>query len=348
MRIRPLFCCLSALALLAACSKDPLPVRLDFVGANGLTSGNRTVTAGDTLVTHAYAVSNDRNQPLRQLRIEVTYEPGPAPILYPVPISGFNANNAPKPLSIVYLDTLLPAGSEVLFVNGLMARTTSGKETWTYTATDASGQKAARGYRLTVHKADSAAVFHSYPLILRPLPFRAIRPASVRDSRRAFLNLRSGLLLPKYAVLNKTANNANSQQGNQLLIDLMCIANRAGSSVSLVAPADTASHLPLNWNDWPALNRRATKIHAVGLTAGQFSSATTAANFQAAFTTSSPYKYPSGLGSDQTTGPLIADQVIAFEARDDKDVIYYGLLKVISFTGGTNPVLTCQAKVQKY
>ena len=348
MRIRSLFLSLPALALLAACSKDPLPVRLDFVGGNGLTSGNRTVTAGDTLVTHAYAVSNDRNQPLRQLRIEVAYEPGPAPILYPVPISGFNASNAPKPLSIVYLDSLLPAGNEALFVNGLMARTTSGKETWTYTATDASGQTAARGYHLTVHKADSAAVFHSYPLILRPLPFRAIRPASVRDSRRVFLNLRAGLLLPKYAVLNKTANNTNSQQANQLLIDLMCVANRIGNSVSLVAPADTTSRLPEKWNDWPASNRRATKIHALGLTAGQFSNATTAASFQAAFTAGSSYKYPSGLASDQTTGPLAADQVIAFEALDDKDVTYYGLLRVISFTGGTNPVLTCQVKVQKY
>ena len=352
MRIRSLFFCLSALALLAACAKTDAPVRLDFVGATGLTSGNRTVTAGDTLVTHAYAVGNDH--PLKRLRIEVTYEPGPAPILYPIPTSSFDAANAPKASTLVYLDSLLPASDaggnplkETLFVNGLMARTTSGKETWTYTVTDASGQTAARGYHFTVHKADSAVVFHSYPLILRPLPPKAPRPASVRDSRRVFLNLRYGLLLPKYAVLNKTAN-TNSQQGNQRRIDLVCVASRAGDSVSLAAPADIASRIPLKWNDWPDANRRATKIHALGPTAGQFTNATTAADFQAAFTASMPYKDPSGRTSDQTTGPLAAGQVIAFQALDENDVLYYGLLSVTVFTGGTNPVLTCQVKVQKY
>ena len=354
MRIRPLFFCLPLLALLAACAKTDAPARLDFVGATGLLSGNRTVGAGDTLVTHAYAVGND--QALERLRIEVAYEPGLAPIIYPIPASSFNADNAPKARTIVYLDSLLPAnsggagrGTEFLFVNGLMARTTSGKETWTYTATDISGQTAARGYRLTVRKTDSAAVFHNYPLVLRPLPRKAPRPASVRDSRRVFLNLRYGLLLPKYALLNKTLDNkANSQQANQELIDLICVANQTGTTVSLVAPADTASRLPKGWLDWPTLNRRATKIHAVGLTPAQFTNATTAASIAAAFGASSAYRYPTGANSDQTTGPLAPEQVIAFEALDENDTVYYGLLQVTAFTGGTNPLLTCQVKVQKY
>ena len=348
MRIRSLFACLPVLALLASCAKTDAPVRLDFVGATGLLSGNRTVGAGDTLVTHAYAVGTDKA--LQRLRIEVVYEPGPTPILYPIPTGSFDTTNAPRSLRITYLDTLLPASSgtgrsyETLFVNGLMARTTSGRETWTYTATDASRQSAARAYRLTVRRNDSAAVFHSYPLVLRPLPFRAARPASVRDSRRVFLNLRAGLLLPKYALLNKTlAPAANSQQANQKRIDLIGVANSAGTTVSLVAPADAGSGLPLNWNDWLASNRRATKIHAVGLTAAQFTDAATAASFVAAFNASTPSTI-----SDQTTGPLARDQVIAFEALDDNDTKYYALLKVTALTGGTNPVLTCQVKVQKY
>ncbi|GAA4051451.1 hypothetical protein GCM10022409_42790 [Hymenobacter glaciei] len=335
------------MALLAACSKTDAPVRIDFVGATGLTSGNRTLGAGDTLVTHAYAVGND--QPLKNLRIEVTYEPGPAPILYPIPTSSFDANKAPQPLTITYLDSLLPAsstgsgrGTEALFANGLMARTTSGKETWTYTATDASGQTAARGYHLTVHKSDSAAVFHSYPLILRPLPNLAARPASVRDSRRVFLNLRYGLLLPKYALLNKTnvGANQNSLQGNQKLIDLVAVANQAGTAVSLATPANSAN--------WPTANRQLTVVHAVGLTPTQFTNAANAASFQAAFDASKPYESPAGSTSDKTTGPLAAGQVIAFKAFDVNDKPYYGLLQVTAFTGGTNPLLTCQVKLQKY
>lgn len=347
MRICSLFFCLPALALLAACTKTDAPVRLDFVGATGLLSGNRTVGAGDTLVTRAYAVGND--QPLQRLRIEVTYEPGPAPILYPIPTSSFDPVNAPKTFTLVYLDSLLPAGSggtgrgsETLFVNGLMARTTSGKETWTYTATDVSKQTASRGYHLTVHKTDSAAVFHSYPLVLRPLPCKAPRPYNTRDSRRVFLNLRSGLLLPRYALLNNT----NTLQANQTLIDLVCVANQTGTDVSLVAPADTASHV--TQAGWPVSHRRATEVHAVGLTTAQFTNAATPADFMAAFASSTPYQPVTGPANDKTTGPLIPTQVVAFKALDDKGTTYYGLLQVTVLTGGTNPLLTCQVKVQKY
>ena len=349
MRTRSLFFCLPTLALLAACAKTDAPVRLDFVGGAGLLSGNRTVAAGDTLATHAYAVGN--SQLLKSLRIEVTYAPGPAPILYPIPTSSFLADNAPKPLTLVYLDSLLPAtsggtgrGGETLFVNGLMARTTSGKETWTYTATDASGQSAARSYRLTVRKTDSAAVFHNYALILRPLPRQAARPASTRDSRRVFLNLRFGLLLPKYALLNQTG----SLQANQNVVDLVCVANHTGTALSLAAPADTASRVPLNGSSWPADHRRATEMHAVGLTPAQFASATTAASIRAAFDGSTAYRFPTGATSSGTTGPLALNQVVAFKALDAQGTPYYGLLQVRALTGGTNPLLTCQVKVQKY
>ncbi|GAB3655777.1 hypothetical protein GCM10027594_28740 [Hymenobacter agri] len=341
--------CLPALVLLAACAKTDAPVRLDFVGASGLTSGNRTVGVGDTLVTHAYAVGNDHA--LKSLRVEVRYEPGPAPILYPVPTSSFDKANAPQARTITYLDSLLPAsnsgasrGTDALLINGLMARTTSGQETWTYTATDDTDQTAARSYRLTVRKADSAAVFHSYSLILRPVPRRAARPAAVRDSRRVFLNLRYGLLLPRYSVLN----GSQSLQGNQVLVDLICNATQTGNAVALVAPADTASRLPRRDVRWPEANRRATEIRAQGLSPTQFSSATTNAAIQAAFGASAPYQYPSGISSTGTTGPLAANQVIAFKAFDESGTPYYGLLQVTAFTGGTNPLLTCQVKVQKY
>jgi hypothetical protein len=348
MRIRSLFFGLPALALLAACSKTDAPVRLDFVGASGLTSGSRTVGAGDTLVTHAYAVGND--QQLKSLSIKVTYKPGPAPIIYPIPTSAYDITKAPGELTITYLDSLLPPnsggagrGGEMLFVNGLMARTTSGSETWTYTATDNNNQMAARAYRLTVRKTDSAAVVHSYPLILRPVPRRAARPAGVRDSRRVFLNLRTGLLLPKYALLN----NSKSLQANQPLVDLVCVANQTGAAVSLAAPVDTASRVPLHGSNWPEANRRATEIHVAGLTGTQFTNATTAASILAAYNASTPYQPATGPASIRNSGPLAPGQVIAFKAFDNQGIAYYGLFQVGTLTGGTNPLLTGQVKVQK-
>ena len=346
MRIRLLFICLPALALLAACAKTDAPVRLDFVGGTGLTSGSRTVAAGDTLVTHAYAVGND--QPLKRLHIEVTYEPGPAPILYPVPTNSFKPENAPKAFTLIYLDSILPVSrtgadsiKQTLFANGLMARTTSGKETWTYTVTDVSGQTAARGYHFTVHKFDSAAVFHSYPLVLRPLPLASARPYNMRDSRRVFLNLRYGLLLPRYALLNNSA----SVQTNQALIDLVCVANQAGTTVSLVAPADAASHLPQSWITDP---RRTTQVHLTNLSAAQFTDAATTAAFTTAFDGGAAYHPAGSPANDKTTGPLATGQVVAFKAFDDNLTPYYGLLQATALTTGTNPVLTGQVKVQKY
>ncbi len=350
MRIRPLFFCLPLLALLAACAKTDAPVRLDFVGATGLLSGNRTVGAGDTLVTHAYAVGNDKL--LKNLRIEVSYTPGPTPILYPIPTSSFDAANAPKALTLVYLDSVLSVsptdkarGGEFLFVNGLMARTTSGQETWTYTATDQGNQMAARRYRLTVRKTDSAAVFHNYSLVLRPVPRKAPRPASVRDARRVYLSLRYGLLLPRHAVLNNT----NSLQANQAFVDLIAVADAAGTAVSLVAPAD-ASFSNSSTQTWPLDRRRATEVHATGLTTTQFANAATTAGFVAAFNASKPYEPATGPATGpakNNTGPLTSGQVIAFKAFDDSGKEYYGLLQVTAFTGGTNPLLTCLVKVQK-
>jgi hypothetical protein len=340
MRLRLLLLCLPL--LLAACSKSARPVQLDFVGISTLTSGNNTVQPNDTLTTRAYAVGNDNT--LKRLTIKVTYEPALTPIIYPSPLASYDPKNLPdknKQQEIIYLDSLIVpqpgntnghAISEALFVNQFTARSTSGTELWQYTATDVTGASASRAYRLTARKTDSAAVFHSFTTILRPVPRRAVVAPGVRSRSRVFLNLQYGLLLPKYAVLNQE----RSVEANQNLVDLICVAN--GTTVRLVAPANTVDSictLPAVW-----ATRRATGLRLTGLTAAQFGTAVDA---------DLPTSYNNS--GDLTpnvfaTAPLSAGQVLAFKITEGS-IDRYGLLLVSSLVLGSSPVLVCSVKVQK-
>ena len=333
-------------ALLGACSKTTAPVQLDFIGTAALTSGSKTVSANDTLTTRAYAVGN--NQPLKRLRITVKYAPGLSPIDYPVPLSSYDPKNGPVAEELVYLDSLIAplatsdnnghSLSEYLFVNQFTARSTSGTEQWQYTATDAVGESASRAYRLTVCKPDSAAVYHSYITLLRPVPQNdTTRKARfARPAGRVFLSLRTGLLLPKYAVLNQEA----SVQGNQERIDLIALSPN-GTSVSLSAPADTRV-LALNAARWPntATSRRATELRATTLSGTDFGSANTKAFFDAAFNGGTAFANP------YNTGALAKSQVVAFRVTEGT-AVYTGLLLVSDLILGSAPKLTCAVKVLK-
>ncbi|HEX8658510.1 MAG TPA: hypothetical protein VF690_13280 [Hymenobacter sp.] len=325
MRFRLLFLVLS-LGLLAACKKTAAPVQLDFIGATGLTAGNVTVGANDTLTTRAYAVGND-NQ-LTRLRIMVTYKPSLSPILYPVPISGYDPKNAPGPQTLVYLDSLItpqlgagsnaPRGGEYLFTNRFSARATSGTELWQYTVSDNTGESATRAYRLTVRNRDSAAVFHSYSLQLRPRPNTA--SDIVKNSARVYLSLSTGLLLPKYALVN--------QQPNQQLVDLVCVIDNTNLTLKVPAPS----------SKW--LSTRVTRLRNTGLGTDEFTSATTADAFTNAFNSGQFF----GNSADSlSTGTLRKNQVVAFRTAEGKS----GLLLVSDLVLGTSPVLTCTVKVQK-
>lgn len=339
MRFRLLLLCLPV--LLAACSKSARPVQLDFVGTSTLTSGSRTVQPNDTLTTRAYAVGNDNK--LKRLRIVVTYDPGITPIIYPTPLTSYDPNNAPDKKEIVYLDSLIDPQardnngrsiSETLFVNQFSARATSGTELWQYTATDVTGATASRAYRLTTRKTDSAAVFHGFTTVLRPVPRQAVVAKGVRDRNRVFLNLQYGLLLPKYAVLNQE----RTVEANQKLVDLICVAGNGGTTVRLVAPAnpDTAiCKLPAVWT-----TRRATGLRLTGLTTAQFGTAV-----PASFTTS--YNTSAALAPNAfATAPLSAGQVLAFKITEG-GTDRYGLLLVSGIVLGSAPVLSCSVRVQK-
>ena len=339
MRFRLLLLCLPV--LLAACSKSVRPVQLDFVGTSTLTSGNKSVQPNDTLTTRVYAVGNDKK--LKRLRITVGYDPGITPIIYPVPLSSYDPKNALAKKEIIYLDSLIDpqigdnnghAVSETLFVNQFSARATSGTELWQYTATDVTGASASRAYRLTTRKTDSAVIFHSFTAVLRPVPRRAAVAKGVRDRSRVFLNLQYGLLLPKYAVLNQE----RSVEANQNLVDLICVAGGTGTTVRLVAPANTADSictLPALWT-----TRRATGLRLTGLTATQFGTAV-ADDFTTSYN-SGTVLAPNVFATD----PLSVGQVLAFKITEG-GTDRYGLLLVSNIVLGSAPVLSCSVKVQK-
>ncbi|MDB5268952.1 MAG: hypothetical protein JWP58_1992 [Hymenobacter sp.] len=339
MRFRLLLLCLPV--LLAACSKTARPVQLDFVGISTLTSGSKTVNPNDTLTTRVYAVGNDNK--LKRLTIKVTYDPGIRPIIYPAPLASFDPANAPDKKEIIYLDSLIEPQlgssrghdiSETLFVNQFAARATSGTELWQYTATDVTGATASRAYRLTARKPDSAAVLHSFTAVLRPVPRQAVVARGVRDRSRVFLNLQYGLLLPKYAVLNQE----RTVEANQNLVDLICVAGGTGTTVGLVAPANTDTNICQLPAVWTA--RHATGLHATTLTSAQFAEAA-AADFPAGYNNNNAF------GTNPFyTGALAKGQVLAFKITEGTTE-RYGLLLVSDLVLGSAPVLTCVVRVQK-
>ena len=336
MRFR-LLLLLSLPLLLAACAKTNAPLRLDFIGLTTLVSGARTVSPNDTLATRAYGVSTDNK--LQRLRISVTYTPGPSPILYPIPIAGYDPKNNPGDQNIVYLDSLIKPiagasngttqGSQYLFENHFSARSTSGAEIWQYTLSDNAGNSTTRAYRLAARKTDSAVVFHNYTIFVRPQPRSKATPDTIRDRARVFLNLPYGLLLPKYAVLN----NENSVQPNQQLVDLICTVR--GSALAWQAPADTAQNKYLPATKWPM--RRVTLLRQTGLTPDDFNKALTTLAFTTAFNGGT--KFTDSL----STGTLTKDQVVAFKTTEGK----VGLMHINDIILGTKSRLSCTVKVQK-
>lgn len=330
--------------LLAACSKTDAPIQLDFIGNTTLTSSNRTVSPNDTLTTRVYAVGNDNL--LRRLRITVAYDPGLSPIRYPTPLASFDPRNAPANEEIVYLDSLITPitttpgytspyrGGEYVFENRFSARSTSGTELWQYSVTDATGESASRAYRLTVRKADSAAVFHNYALLMRPEPRTDAAADTLRNRARVFLNLRYGLLLPKYALLNNQA----SLQANQPLVDVVCLTNSGGTTIRLAGTAAAELSSRLSSGRWPVANRNRTRLLQTSLTDTDFGNADTTPDFVAAFVAGRPF-----VADSLSTGTLTKGSVLAFRTAAG----YYGLMLIADLVPGTFPRLNCSIKVQK-
>jgi hypothetical protein len=176
----------------------------------------------------------------------------------------------------------------------------------------------------------------AYNTVLRPVPQRDTtrRARLARPASRVFLNLRTGLLLPKYALMTRNA----PVPANQVLVDLVALS-RNGSSVSFHSPSSDS--VVLNGLRWPASNRRTTTLKSTRLNQNDFANTATVAAFEAVFAGGT--NFPDAA----TTGPLAKNQVIAFQIEDAANATYTGLLLVSNVVLGTLPTVSCTVKVQK-
>ena len=319
MRLR--LCLLFVSVLLLGCEKAPAPLLLDFLGAVRFTSSDRLVTSGDTITSRLYAEGRDSDAQLRHLRITTTYAPGRQPYLYPTALGAFDPANLPKAQTLVYLDSVLPAsvGKEMLFQTTFGARTTSGTERWEYTVTDAAQRTATRTYRLTVRKADSAAVVHSYTLIANPAAVGSLRPA------RPFLEATTGLLLPKFSV--------RTQPDNQALIDLLFVSRPSGLTIESPAVALAGA----GTGNWPVSRRHTTRLRLSRVLPADFGKVATATALQNAYTAATPFTSP------QASASLTENAVLAFET----DSLKHGLMLITAITLAPSPVIKCTVRVEK-
>jgi hypothetical protein len=228
-----------AFILLAACSKEPRPVRLDFIGSSRFTSTNRRASPGDTLSVRLYASGSDSiNAPLSRFQVTVTYEPTRNPVIYPA--IGY-VRNLENDLPIVYLDKKLSAqeARQFLYQSTFGTRTTSGNERWEFTLTDAQANKITRSFRLRIANPDSLALYHQYLLRV---------PAAPASPARPLVALLSGLAFPT-TILEADAANGKLidivyRPGNTSLEVYQ--GNPVGSRAVLHTILDTARFTSLN------------------------------------------------------------------------------------------------------
>lgn len=338
LRVLPL------LLLALACTKSDVSpaVRLDFVGGSRFTSSTRTLsptTPADTLASKIYAQVSDTAQTgpdLQRLRILLTSSPTRTPVLYSP--SGIAAVPLKPDTTLVYLDSLLPAHTKDLaFINLVSGRTASGVDLWEYAATDSRGSTASRAYRLVLRRPDSTAVVHSYRLYLSPVPYApkgSAAPLLTPAQNRAFayVGLRQGLLLPHFAVANKSA-------ANQALIDVVCIASGADIRLASTASASlTVTNKPI----------QPTDLVSTGLKSTDFPGLTTNVLLRRAFTSGSVYVPVGGPFDAFVTAPLVKGNVIAFRITDPKTGLQkYGALLVADLVRTPTAIITCQVLVEK-
>lgn len=309
MRRFPVFF-FAALSLLAACSKAPRPVRLDFIGSPRFTSSYRTASPGDTLSTRLYASGDSANKsPLTHFLVTVTYSPAPNPPVYATPAVPLLNQQAAEPL--VFLDSTLAVTAsrqslyELVYQMGFGARTTSGSETWVFEVKD-KDNSATRSFRIRVSKPDSLAEYHQYTLRVPTAPAHPARP---------YVALLPGLALPVSALrASATAQN---------LIDL---EYRAGAgSLSVYASPNTAKRTVL---------RQTTGIDSTG-----FLALNTAARIGGVFGSTNAQAFP----TPTVTGPLVRNQVVAFSTVDG----HLGVFIVRRIVSSPTPVLELVVRVLK-
>jgi hypothetical protein len=329
---------LMAALVLAGCTKENGPQRLDFVNTTRYTSSNRVgLNPADTLATRVFAENTDANGPkLGRLTVTVFYQPRRNPFVYPTPLSALSRDSIDKSSeSFVYLDSALVGvnAANFTFTNVFGVRTTTGSERWQYDLKNSNGDPtASRAVRLSMRRSDSLDVYNDYTLRL-VIPAIGV-PADVRlKSTRRFLHLRAGLALPAYTVL-KSGAPGDAQAAAQKLTDLVILPD----GLTIVVP----NAFTTNTTIWPSANRCATLIYPTNLTDVTFAAQTTDAGIQAVYTAAASSAATTGT----TVGPVSTGQVYAF--RTDESKAYpgtktpyrYGLLRVVSIPTSSTTTTT--------
>jgi hypothetical protein len=356
-----LYLALLAGLLLAGCTKENGPQRLDFVNTTRYTSSNRTgLGAADTLASRVYAENTDASGPkLGRLVVTVRYQPRRNPFVYPTPISAINRDSIDKSSeSFVFLDsTLVDAGGQPLnnysLITTFGVRTTTGTERWQYDLYNTANDKtASRAVNISMRRSDSTAVYNDYLLKL-VIPAVGV-PAGLNgiarsNSTRRFLHLRAGLALPAYTVVRAGAPDPATQGVAQRLTDLIILSDGL-TLVSPDSPTLTTGSIPgLSPTRWPTgSNRRATLIYPTGLTVTTYASQADDAAIKATYTAAAAAASTTGKTA-RITG---VGQVFAFRTDESSTPTAtttpyrYGLLLVVSTPSSTTTTSTAGLQLQ--
>ncbi|AMR27689.1 hypothetical protein A0257_11665 [Hymenobacter psoromatis] len=318
--------------LLAACTKVNSPLKLYYISSSRFTSGSKTVNAGDTLSTRLYAATSTDTASANRLnhfRVTVTYSPLAAPFAYPTNLATFSYISLPTHQEVVYLDSALTTSPRnFLYTSTFGARTTSGTETWLFTATDTDGNSSARSFTLAVRRPDSTQVFHDYTLRL---------PSSNNtygSGGRRFIDLKSGLVYPAYALTGTVPNPVLQEQTDLILLT---------DAARLATPKDPSVILNKRWT----APRQNALFNLTSLTPATFANIKDTLSIQQQFVANN---------SVTLLNKLVAGQVYAFHTYDATAIRLntnpklkpiYGLMLVQALPAGSTAGLQLLVRLAK-
>jgi len=322
---RPLYAMRRYLLLLApfltalfACDPGVKPgPRVDFVGNTRFVSSDRVVsTPGDTLSSFIYADVRDsaKGNPLKRFIVTVKYEPGLTPGLYQNGI----LTQREDPFEYTYLDsTLAPNTFSFVFRHDFTARTTSGRERWTFKVTGVDKEQASRTYQLTTRKADSAALIHNYTTLLQA-------PVKGNRARRSFLDVTNGLALTGYAAQSPSA---------QALIDLIYVPG-VNNTFGLASPNNVTSVGTSSW-----VTKNSTELRTTTVPVEEFNRATEADLITG---------FDAGRDSSSILPSIAEGKIIAFRTNTPNPLdSRTGLIYVQDILSTVIPTVLIQVKVSK-
>jgi len=326
---------LGVLLLLTACQPDlePGPL-LDFVGGTRYTAYTRIITTpADTLTFKIFAATtkaqggDTADAPnLTNMLITVTYSPRVNPINYSALVAPNQFYPYGDSTELVVFNRSMRRKT-FAFQNTFSARSTPGRETWTFRSTDEDNRTSTTSFQLTVQPAnnDSTLAYHRYTVGLQaPRTFTS----------RSYLALLPGLTFPRY--IGSSSDTKVPYPSLYPLIDLVYVSG-ANNAATLVSPSavDTTQIITTLWPT-DSTTRRTTLLRTTDLNASTFAATSSVAALTAA--------YSAGTSAPATrTQTLVKGGVYAFRTQDKK----VGLLYVEELITTPIPAVRLQVRITK-